>query len=66
MDDQGLGKIGKYTGLALLLPLATFVGFAIGYGLDHLFHTAFLSWIFLALGTVSGFIQLLRELQKDT
>jgi F0F1-type ATP synthase assembly protein I len=57
-------NIGKYTSLALLLPISTFVGFAMGYGLDLLFHTVFLRWIFVALGTVSGFISLIRELDK--
>ena len=51
--------------LALLLPISTFVGYLMGYGLDHLFHTSWLRWVFLALGTVAGFIELLRELDKD-
>ena len=59
------GAIGKYASLAFLLPISTFVGFGMGYGLDLLFHTGFLRWIFLALGTVSGFISLIRELDKD-
>ena len=36
-----------------------------GYGLDHLFRTGWLRWVLLALGTVSGFLELLRELDKD-
>jgi hypothetical protein len=40
------------------------VGFGMGYGLDLLFHLHFLRWIFLALGTASGFISLIRELDK--
>lgn len=59
------GAVGRYASLAFLLPIATFVGFGMGYGLDYLFHTAFLRWIFLALGVVSGFISLIRELDKD-
>jgi F0F1-type ATP synthase assembly protein I len=64
MPSDPSNSIGKYTSLALLLPISTFVGFAMGYGLDLLFHLQFLRWIFLALGTVAGFISLIRELDK--
>ncbi|MDE3197060.1 MAG: AtpZ/AtpI family protein [Acidobacteriota bacterium] len=59
------GAIGKYASLAFLVPISTFVGYGMGYGLDYLFHATFLRWIFLALGTVSGFISLVRELDED-
>jgi hypothetical protein len=36
-----------------------------GYGLDLVFHTMFLRWVFVVLGTISGFISLLRELEDD-
>jgi F0F1-type ATP synthase assembly protein I len=36
-----------------------------GYGLDRLFHTAWLRYVFLVLGSVSGFIELIRELNDD-
>ncbi len=65
MDPSSSRGIGKYTTLALLLPISTFVGYLMGYGLDLLLHTVWLRWVFLALGTVSGFIELLRELDKD-
>ena len=65
MDPTSARGIGKYTSLALLLPISTFVGYAMGYGLDLLFHTGWLRYVFLALGTVSGFISLIRELDKD-
>jgi F0F1-type ATP synthase assembly protein I len=58
--------IGKYLNLALLLPISTFVGFLMGYGLDMLFHTTWIRFVFLALGSVAGFIELVRELSKDT
>jgi hypothetical protein len=66
MDPTDSRGIGKYINLALLLPIATFVGFAMGYGLDVLFHTGFLRYVFLALGTVAGFIELIRELNQST
>ena len=65
MDPSSSSNIGKYTSLALLLPIATFIGYAMGYGLDLLFHTHWLRFVFLVLGTISGFISLIRELDKD-
>jgi F0F1-type ATP synthase assembly protein I len=54
----------RYSGLAVLLPASTFIGYGIGYGLDHIFGTTFLRIVFLALGTVGGFVQLIREITK--
>ena len=58
--------VGEYTSLAFLLPVATFVGYLIGYLLDKAFHTHFLYIPFLLLGIAAGFVQLIRQLQKDT
>lgn len=65
MDPNSTRNLGKYTSLALLLPLSTGVGYAMGYGLDYLFHTHWLRIVFLVLGTISGFISLIKELDKD-
>ncbi len=64
-DPNSTRNIGKYASLAMLLPLSTGIGYAMGYGLDYLFHTHWLRIVFLVLGTVSGFISLIRELEKD-
>ena len=66
MDPIDSRGIGKYINLALLLPISTFIGYFMGYGLDMLFHIGWLRYIFLALGTVAGFIELLRELNQGT
>jgi F0F1-type ATP synthase assembly protein I len=58
--------VGEYTSLAFLLPAATFVGYAIGYLLDRLFHTHFLYILFLILGIAAGFVQLVRQVTRDT
>ena len=58
--------VGEYTSLAFLLPAATAVGYAIGYLLDRLFHTRFLYIPFLILGIAAGFVQLVRQLMRDT
>jgi len=65
MDPSSPGGIGKYLGLALMLPVSTCVGYALGYGLDMLFHTTWLRWVFTGFGTVAGFLDLLYELDKD-
>ena len=65
MDPTSTRNIGKYVSMALILPISTFVGYALGYGLDLFFHTVWLRYVFLVLGTVSGFISLIRDLDKD-
>ena len=65
MDPSSPGGIGKYLGLALMLPISTAVGYGLGYGLDVLFHLTWLRWVFLVCGSIAGFLDLLRELDKD-
>jgi F0F1-type ATP synthase assembly protein I len=66
MDPTDPHGIGKYLNLAMLLPIATLVGFAMGYGLDALFHTGWLRYVFLVLGAVAGFVEAFRVLTRDT
>jgi F0F1-type ATP synthase assembly protein I len=58
--------VGEYTTLAFLLPSTTFVGYVIGYFLDKQFGTSFLYLVFLLIGIAAGFVQLVRQLKKDT
>jgi F0F1-type ATP synthase assembly protein I len=58
--------VGEYTTLAVMLPAATFVGYAVGYLLDRALGTRFLYIPFLILGIVAGFVQLIRQLMRDT
>lgn len=58
--------VGQYSSLAMLLPAATVVGYGIGYLLDNAFGTSFLKPIFLILGIAAGFVQLIKQVQKDT
>lgn len=47
--------------IGINLVLSTFVGLAMGYGLDSLFHTSpWLTIIFLVLGIIAGFREILR------
>jgi F0F1-type ATP synthase assembly protein I len=61
-----MAMVSEYTGLAFLLPTATFVGYAIGYFLDKLFGTHFLYLVFLLIGIAAGFLELIRQLMRDT
>lgn len=54
----------QYAGLAFLLPISALVGYLMGYGLDKLFHTHFLQWVFLAFGIAAGMIEAIRESQS--
>ena len=58
--------VGEYTSLAILLPAASLIGYAIGYLLDRAFHTHFLYIPFLILGIAAGFVQLIRQVLRDT
>ncbi len=56
----------EYVALALLLPIATLVGYGMGYLLDRFFGTTFLRIVFLLLGIVSGFVQIVRQLTRES
>ena len=49
-----------------MLPVATFVGYAIGYLLDRAFGTHFLYNPFLLFGIAAGLVQLVRQFTRDT
>ncbi|HTS61614.1 MAG TPA: AtpZ/AtpI family protein [Candidatus Acidoferrales bacterium] len=58
--------VGEYTSLAFVLPVSALLGYAIGYLLDREFGTG---WIYipgLVLGIAAGFVQLIRQLMRDT
>jgi F0F1-type ATP synthase assembly protein I len=67
MAKDSFGKtVGEYTSLAFMLPVATFIGYVIGYLLDKAFGTHFLYIVFLLFGIAAGFVQLIRQLMRDT
>jgi F0F1-type ATP synthase assembly protein I len=63
--DSFGNAFGRYLSVALLLPLSTMAGYAIGYGIDHLAGTHIFKLVFLVLGTVAGFVELIRTLTKN-
>lgn len=64
-DDNVWARVARYSGLGLLLPVSTVMGYLAGWGLDKLFHTHFLWLVFLGLGAVAGFIEMIREVRQD-
>jgi F0F1-type ATP synthase assembly protein I len=59
-------RYAEFTGLAMLLPASTFMGYAIGYYLDKHFGTTWLKVVFLILGSVAGFVTLIRQIMRDS
>jgi F0F1-type ATP synthase assembly protein I len=59
-------RFAEYTSLALLLPVSTFVGYGIGYWLGERFGAPWLQIVFLILGSVAGFVQLIRQILQDS
>ena len=55
----------RYTSIAMALPGATFGGYLIGYMLDKWLGTSYLKIVFLILGIVGGFAELIRGLMRD-
>lgn len=50
----------RYSGLALALPASTFVGWVIGTLLDRWLHTTWLYLVGLIVGSIAGFVELIR------
>jgi F0F1-type ATP synthase assembly protein I len=59
-------RYAQYSGLALLLPVSTFVGYLIGCWLDRALGTTWLRIVFLILGSVGGFVTLIRQIMRDS
>jgi F0F1-type ATP synthase assembly protein I len=63
--DHFLASAARYVGVATALPGAIVAGYLIGVGLDAWLHTTYLKIVFLVLGIVSGFLELVRQLLRD-
>lgn len=61
-----MAQVEEYLSLALMLPIATLVGYGIGYLLDRALGTHFLYVVFLLLGIASGFVEVIRRLMRMT
>jgi len=57
---QSLVRVESLIQLALLLPAAVVVGWAIGLALDHWLHQHWINILGLIAGAVAGFVQIFR------
>ncbi|MDP9268532.1 MAG: AtpZ/AtpI family protein [Acidobacteriota bacterium] len=57
-------QVAKYGELGFLLPAATFVGWAIGAGLDRWLGTKWITLTGVIVGIVAGFVQMIRTALK--
>lgn len=65
-DRPLLRQLIDASSVGLQLVISTFVGFAIGYFLDRFFKTSpWLTIIFLIIGIIAGFLELLRIARKQ-
>jgi F0F1-type ATP synthase assembly protein I len=58
--------VGEYTSLAFMLPVCALIGYAIGYLLDKEFGTTWIYIVGLLFGIAAGFVQLIRQLIRDS
>jgi len=58
--------VGEYTSLAFLLPVSALIGYVLGYMLDKEFDTTWMYIPGLILGIAAGFVQLVRQLMRDS
>lgn len=56
--------IGEYSAIGFILPSCIVVGWLFGGWLDRQFGTTYLYMVFLLLGIVAGFIQIIRFVNK--
>ena len=64
-ERKAWAQMSDYAHLAVMLPLATLIGWAIGAGLDRWLHTSWLYIVGLVLGIVAGFVELIRIATKN-
>lgn len=61
-----LKQLVEASSVGIHLVVSTFVGLAIGYGLDKLLGTSpYLTFIFLIIGIIAGFRELIRVAKKQ-
>ena len=64
-QDDFYRLMARYAPAIGLAPASLVAGYLIGYGLDRLFGTTVLRYVFSGLGIVSGIVQMIRMLGRD-
>ena len=66
-DDKSFAaRAAWYSSMALTLPVGTGLGYLLGWWLDSRFGTTWLKILFLILGSIAGFVTLIRQIMQDT
>lgn len=63
-DRSSWKQVSRYLEIGMMFPASTVAGLLVGYGLDRLFGTHFLYWVFMLLGIAGAFVQLVRLTSK--
>jgi F0F1-type ATP synthase assembly protein I len=58
-------QMASYAQLAIIFPAATLIGWLIGTGLDRWLHTSWLYIVGLILGSIAGFVELIRTVSSN-
>jgi F0F1-type ATP synthase assembly protein I len=65
-DDEFWRLMRRYVPLIGLMPGCILAGYLIGAGLDYLLGTTYLRLVFIVLGFISGVVQVIRVLGRDS
>jgi len=57
-------KLIRITSLAFIIPSSIVVGYGIGYLLNWIFHREFFTILFIIIGIIAGFYDLVMEILK--
>jgi len=60
-----LKQLFEASTVGIQFVLSIVVGFFMGYGLDKLFGTSFLKFVFLVMGIIAGFRELFRVAKRQ-
>ena len=61
-----MNQVAEYISLAFLLPISAVIGWLLGGLLDKTFGTHWIYIFGLLVGIAAGFIELIRQLMRDT
>ncbi|HMK61454.1 MAG TPA: AtpZ/AtpI family protein [Dissulfurispiraceae bacterium] len=64
-EKSVFGQLFEASTVGIQFVLSIIVGFFMGYGLDRLFGTSYLKFVFLGMGIIAGFRELFRVAKKQ-
>ena len=55
----------RYSGIAFIIPASVVVGYLLGKLLDYWLHTRWLFLVGIILGSISGFVEMIRMITRQ-